>query len=76
MREHLDRAFAPATPGQLHLENRILKAATFERKTPDGMPGNARLNFHPQIVEGGTSCFNPMVYISGCYCTLNSGSAA
>lgn len=55
MSEHLGRAFAPATLGKLPLKNRILKAATYEGKTPDGIPGAALLDFHRQIVEGGTA---------------------
>ena len=55
MSEHLDRAFAPATLGKLPLKNRIIKAATYEGKTPDGIPGAALLDFHRQIVEGGTA---------------------
>jgi len=55
MSQHLDRAFSPAQLGKLPLNNRILKAATYEGKTPDGMPGDNLLNFHRAVVEGGSA---------------------
>ncbi|MFK7977708.1 MAG: NADH:flavin oxidoreductase [Halioglobus sp.] len=55
MSELLDRAFSPATLGKLPLKNRILKAATYEGKTPDGIPGELLLNFHKAVVLGGTA---------------------
>ncbi|GAB5453442.1 MAG: NADH:flavin oxidoreductase [Halioglobus sp.] len=55
MSDHLDRAFSPAALGSLPLKNRILKAATYEGKTPDGMPGELLLDFHRQIVAGGVA---------------------
>ena len=55
MDEPLKKAFSPATLGKLPLKNRILKAATFEGKTPDGVPGDLLLNFHKGIVQGGTA---------------------
>ena len=55
MSDHLTKAFSPATLGQLPLKNRILKAATYEGKTPDGIPGELLLNFHKGIVQGGTA---------------------
>lgn len=54
MSEHLKRAFSPATLGKnLALRNRVIKAATFEGKTPDGMPGDALHQFHREICDGG-----------------------
>lgn len=55
MSDYLNRAFSPAKLGQLELKNRILKAATYEGKTPDGMPGDLLLDFHREVVEGGTA---------------------
>jgi 2,4-dienoyl-CoA reductase-like NADH-dependent reductase (Old Yellow Enzyme family) len=55
MSDHLTKAFSPATLGQLPLKNRILKAATYEGKTPDGIPGELLLSFHKGIVQGGTA---------------------
>jgi 2,4-dienoyl-CoA reductase-like NADH-dependent reductase (Old Yellow Enzyme family) len=55
MSANLDRAFSPAMLGKLPLKNRILKAATYEGKTPDGIPGELLLDFHKEVVEGGTA---------------------
>ena len=55
MNHHLQRAFSPAMLGKLPLKNRIIKAATYEGKTPDGVPGDLLLDFHRAIVEGGTA---------------------
>jgi 2,4-dienoyl-CoA reductase-like NADH-dependent reductase (Old Yellow Enzyme family) len=55
MSEYLDRAFAPATLGTLPLKNRIIKAATYEGKTPDGIPGENLRKFHRDIVAGGVA---------------------
>ena len=66
MSDYLERAFSAATLGKLPLKNRILKAATYEGKTPDGVPGDTLLNFHKAIVEGGTA----MTTIG--YCTTES----
>jgi 2,4-dienoyl-CoA reductase-like NADH-dependent reductase (Old Yellow Enzyme family) len=48
-------AFTPARLGPLDLKNRIIKAATYEGKTPNGVPGDALLDFHRQVVEGGVA---------------------
>jgi 2,4-dienoyl-CoA reductase-like NADH-dependent reductase (Old Yellow Enzyme family) len=55
MSDYLDRAFAPAHLGKLRLRNRIIKAATYEGKTPDGIPGDALFQFHREVVEGGVA---------------------
>ena len=55
MSEYLDRAFAPAKLGTLPLKNRIIKAATYEGKTPDGIPGENLRKFHRDIVAGGVA---------------------
>ena len=55
MNEALQKAFSPARLGNLALRNRIIKSATFEGMTPDGMPGDALLAFHQGIVEGGSA---------------------
>jgi 2,4-dienoyl-CoA reductase-like NADH-dependent reductase (Old Yellow Enzyme family) len=55
MDDALNKAFSPASLGKLSLRNRILKAATYEGKTPDGVPGDLLLNFHRGIVQGGTA---------------------
>ena len=55
MSEDLNKAFSPARLGKLELKNRIIKAATYEGKTPDGIPGDLLLDFHKEVVEGGTA---------------------
>ncbi len=55
MDDPLNKALSPAHLGKLPLKNRILKAATYEGKTPDGVPGELLLNFHKGIVQGGTA---------------------
>ena len=51
----LDKCFSPARLNGITLKNRIIKAATFEGKTPGGMPGDALRNFHVRIAEGGSA---------------------
>ena len=53
MSEYLDKVFSPAKLGQLELRNRIIKAATYEGRAPNGIPGEAYLNFHKPIADGG-----------------------
>lgn len=53
MSEFLQKAFSPAKLGKLELRNRIIKAGTYEGKTPNGVPGAALRNFHMEIAEGG-----------------------
>ena len=55
MSEYLDRVFSPASLGGLALKNRIIKAATYEGKTPNGVPGDNLKNFHKKIVAGGVA---------------------
>jgi 2,4-dienoyl-CoA reductase-like NADH-dependent reductase (Old Yellow Enzyme family) len=55
MSDYLEKAFSPAKLGSLELKNRIIKAATYEGKTPDGVPGDLLLDFHKAVVEGGTA---------------------
>jgi 2,4-dienoyl-CoA reductase-like NADH-dependent reductase (Old Yellow Enzyme family) len=53
MTDAFQRAFAPAMLGSLELKNRFIKAATYEGKSPDGIPGDLLLDFHREIVDGG-----------------------
>ena len=55
MSEMLDRAFSPAMLGALPLKNRILKAATYEGKSPGGVPGDELARFDREIVAGGVA---------------------
>jgi 2,4-dienoyl-CoA reductase-like NADH-dependent reductase (Old Yellow Enzyme family) len=58
MTENLLRAFDSAKLGSLELKNRFLKAATFEGKTPGGVPGRSFLDFHLAPVGGGIAMTN------------------
>ncbi|MBW2508310.1 MAG: NADH:flavin oxidoreductase [Deltaproteobacteria bacterium] len=58
MNEPLERAFTSAKLGSLELKNRFLKAATFEGKTPAGVPGQSFLDFHLAPVHGGIAMTN------------------
>ncbi len=47
--------FAPASLGPLRLRNRILKSATFEGMSPDGVPSPALVEHHRTIARGGAA---------------------
>jgi 2,4-dienoyl-CoA reductase-like NADH-dependent reductase (Old Yellow Enzyme family) len=55
MSDNLNKAFSPARLGKLELRNRVIKAATYEGKTPDGIPGDLLFDFHKEVVKGGTA---------------------
>jgi 2,4-dienoyl-CoA reductase-like NADH-dependent reductase (Old Yellow Enzyme family) len=61
MSEYLDRAFSPAKLGKLELRNRIIKAATFEGRSPKGIPEEAFLEFHKPMADGGIG-MNTLAY--------------
>ncbi len=44
---------APATLGPVHLRNRVIKAATFEGKTPYGLVTDELIDFHTSVGRGG-----------------------
>lgn len=46
-------AFAPARLGPVTLRNRIIKAATFEGRTPDHVVTDALIDFHSEVAAGG-----------------------
>ncbi|MFI9507626.1 NADH:flavin oxidoreductase [Nocardia sp. NPDC052566] len=46
-------AFQPAALGPLRLRNRIIKAATFEGRTPDAFVTDELIAFHRAVAEGG-----------------------
>ena len=46
-------AFAPAQLGPIMLRNRIIKAATFEGRTPDALVTDALIDFHRAVAAGG-----------------------
>lgn len=45
--------FQPCSLNQLQLNNRFIKAGTFENMTPGGRPSRQLHQFHQQIAEGG-----------------------
>jgi 2,4-dienoyl-CoA reductase-like NADH-dependent reductase (Old Yellow Enzyme family) len=47
--------FAPASLGPLRLRNRIIKSATFEGMSPDGVPSPALVEHHRRIARGGAA---------------------
>ncbi len=44
---------APATLGPVRLRNRVLKAATFEGRTPDALVSDDLIDFHAGFARGG-----------------------
>ena len=53
-----DKCFSPAQVRGLTLRNRLIKAATFEGKTPGGVPGEALTRLHRRMGEGGVALTN------------------
>lgn len=47
--------FSPGRLGSRTLKNRIIKAATFEGMTRDGVPGERLRGFHRRLAEGGVA---------------------
>ena len=45
--------FAPAILGPIRLRNRIVKAATFEGRTPDQIVTDELIEFHRRFAAGG-----------------------
>lgn len=55
--------FEPVQLGPVRLRNRIIKAATFEGATPDGVPTPALVEFHRRIAAGGAA-LTTVAYLS------------
>ena len=53
MPDSLDKCFSEARINRLTLRNRLIKAATFEGKSPGGTPSEALVSFHERIGQGG-----------------------
>ncbi|MFG1772514.1 NADH:flavin oxidoreductase, partial [Nocardia salmonicida] len=45
--------FAPAQLGPITLRNRVIKAATFEGRTPDALVTEELIDFHREVAAGG-----------------------
>lgn len=53
MTDPLSRCFSEARMNGLTLRNRLIKAATFEGKSPGGVPSPELVRFHQRMGEGG-----------------------
>ncbi len=53
MSDPLQKCFSEAKLNGLTLRNRLIKAATFENKSPHGIPSEALISFHKRLGEGG-----------------------
>lgn len=51
----MSSVFTPATLGPVRLRNRIIKAATFEGRTPEGEVTSELVEFHRQVAAGGAA---------------------
>lgn len=57
----MNDVFAPARLGPVHLRNRVIKAATFEGRTPDALVTDELIEFHRQPAAGGVG-MNTVAY--------------
>ena len=55
MGDALRKCFSEARLSGLTLRNRLIKAATFEGKSPGGIPGTDLIRFHELIGQGGVA---------------------
>lgn len=62
---------APATLGPVRLRNRIIKAATSEGRSPDGLVTEELIDFHRRFAEGGVG----MTTVAYC-CVAPDGASA
>ena len=53
MTDGLQRCFSEASINGLRLRNRLIKAATFEGKSPGGVPSDDLIRFHERVGQGG-----------------------
>ncbi|MEV6340755.1 NADH:flavin oxidoreductase [Nocardia vinacea] len=63
----MNEVFAPATLGPITLRNRVIKAATFEGRTPDALVTDELIDFHREIAAGGVG----MTTVA--YCAISPG---
>ena len=57
------RVFEPARLGPLTLRNRVIKAATFEGMSPDGLVTEDLIRYHTRVAEGGAA-MSTVAYLS------------
>lgn len=53
MTQFLEKLFSPAKLNDLELPNRVIRAATFEGMTPNGIPSDRLIDLHREVAEGG-----------------------
>lgn len=63
--------FSPTTLGTVRIRNRIIKAATSEGRSPDGLVTDDLINFHLEYVHGGVG----MTTVAYC-CVTPEGATA
>lgn len=63
--------FAPATLGPIRLRNRVIKAATSEGRSPDGLVTDDLIDFHRRFARGGVG----MTTVAYC-CVARDGASA
>lgn len=61
--DHPPKLFEPAQLGPLTLRNRVIKAATFEGRSPDGVVTDDLIDFHSQVATGGAA-MSTVAYLS------------
>ncbi|WP_006241140.1 NADH:flavin oxidoreductase [Mycolicibacterium tusciae] len=71
MTPHPAEPFAPARLGPVTLRNRVIKAATSEGRSPDGMVTGDLIDFHVAFAEGGVG----MSTVAYC-CVSKEGASA
>ncbi|UFS97826.1 NADH:flavin oxidoreductase [Nocardia huaxiensis] len=49
----MNDVFAPATLGPITVRNRVIKAATFEGRTPEALVTDELIDFHREVAAGG-----------------------
>ncbi|WP_405177383.1 NADH:flavin oxidoreductase [Nocardia sp. NBC_01377] len=63
----MTEVFAPAALGPITLRNRVIKAATFEGRTPDALATDDLIAFHREVAAGGVG----MTTVA--YCAVTPG---
>jgi 2,4-dienoyl-CoA reductase-like NADH-dependent reductase (Old Yellow Enzyme family) len=63
--------FTPATLGPVRLRNRIVKAATSEGRSPEGLVTDDLIDFHRRFAKGGVG----MTTVAYC-CVARDGASA
>ena len=61
--DHAPKLFEPARLGPLTLRNRVIKAATFEGMSPEGVVTDELVEFHSEVAHGGAA-MSTVAYLS------------